>query len=122
MLVKYGYTQNSVNAILINPVKHSFYLFAKNEKKNTALPDKKIIDLPSINSSNSFIAYLPIIKLKEMGTRKQVLFFSALSLNDILESSVNNINSGLLNTYDDQITELFKTAPSTVKLTCIISL
>ena len=44
-----------------------------------------------------------------------------LSFSDVLEHSMNSLKTGLVNTYDDHITELFKDAPSLFKVKCIIS-
>jgi hypothetical protein len=54
--------------------------------------------------------------------KKAMMFFTELSFSDVLENSINNIRAGIINTYDDHITELFKDAPSLIKVKLIISL
>jgi hypothetical protein len=54
--------------------------------------------------------------------KKTMMFFTELSFSDVLENSINNIRAGIINTYDDHITELFKDAPSLIKVKFIISL
>jgi len=53
---------------------------------------------------------------------KPVLIFSELSFSDIFETALNSLKTSLVNTYDDQVTELFKDAPSLFKVKWIIPL
>ncbi len=62
-----------------------------------------------------------LIKLKS-AVNTTVTIFTELSFSDVLENSMNRFKADLINTYDDHITELFKEAPSLVKVKCIISL
>lgn len=117
-----GYTQNSVQPEFIIPAKYLFFQPAVNKGIKEQIPVKKINLLSSsTDNSNTFLSGLPVIKLKETAKRKPTVFIAELSLNDMLENSINSINAGLLNTYDDSISELFKDAPSLVKFKCIIS-
>ena len=42
------------------------------------------------------------------------MFFAELACCDMLQNALNNLKPDLINTYDDQLTELFKDAPSLV--------
>jgi len=53
--------------------------------------------------------------------RKSALIFTEFSFPDLMESTVNGINAGWVNTYDDHIPELFKDAPSLFTIKGIIS-
>jgi hypothetical protein len=118
-----GYAQNSVQPKFTVPASYLFFQPAVNKGIKKQMPVKKINILTSATDhSNPFLSGLPVIKLKETTKRKPALFTAELSLNDMLENSLNSINAGLLNTYDDSISELFKDAPSLVKFKCIISL
>ena len=118
-----GYAQNSVQSKFIIPAKYLFFQPAVNKRSKEQIPVKRInVLFSSTDHSSTFLSNLPVIKLKETAKRKTTLFTAELSLNDMLEISINSINAGLLNTYDDSIAELFKDAPSVVKFKCIISL
>ena len=62
----------------------------------------------------------PLLKSANNG-KKNVSLLTQLSFADVLESSMNKVKTGLINTYDDNISELFKDAPSLLQFTCIIS-
>ncbi|MEP7256472.1 MAG: hypothetical protein ABI666_11900 [Ferruginibacter sp.] len=118
-----GFTQSSIKDKLIIPGKFTVLLFEKKEKHTPGIPTKKLIILPeSIQQPGSVISNLLFIMLKETTKRKATLFITEVSFNDILESYINGVNGSLINTYDDHISELFKDAPSIVKLKCIIKL
>ena len=118
-----GYAQNNIQPEFIIPAKYLFFQPVVNKWIKEQIPVKKINLLSSsTDNSSAFLSGLPVIKLKETAKRKPTVFIAELSLNDMLENSINSINAGLLNTYDDSIYELFKDAPSLVKFKCIISL
>jgi hypothetical protein len=52
---------------------------------------------------------------------KPVIFYAALSFSDVLESTVNKLKPGLINTYDYELAELFKDAPSLFNVKCTIT-
>lgn len=54
--------------------------------------------------------------------KSKISVSTQLAFADVLESYMNNIKTGLISTYDDSITALFKDAPSMLQFTCIISL
>ena len=118
-----GHAQTSIKDKLIIPGKFTVLLLEKKEKHTPGIPTKKLTILPeSIQQPGSVISNLLFITLKETAKRKATLFITEVSFSDILESSINGVNGSLINTYDDHVTELFKDAPSIVKLKCTIKL
>ena len=77
---------------------------------------------PPQNRFISLLNALPFIKFKEPANNKLPVLLTELSFGEIAESIFEKANSSLLNTYDDTIPELFKDAPFSVKITCIIRL
>ncbi len=117
------YSQKSIVNKFIIPRQHSFTLL-KEIKKNTvdfAFNDLKVAAEPE-NKFHRFIYGLPSIKIKETAGRKPFSFFTQLSFSDIVENGFGKLHSGIANTYDDELPELFKDAPYAVKLHLIISL
>ncbi len=53
--------------------------------------------------------------------KKPMQFFAELSFPDMMENRFNSLKNGLINTYDDAVTELFKDAPSLLKVSCVIA-
>jgi hypothetical protein len=53
--------------------------------------------------------------------KKPMQFFAEFSFPDLMESRINSLKSGLINTYDDNVTELFKDAPSLFKIRCMMA-
>ena len=117
-----GHAQNNTVSIILTPQKkciplnklpkpvhfdHSFF-------KTGHLREKD-------NTPQLFFNTLQLPKLKK-GANLPFMFFTELSFSDILENSLNRLKADLINSYDDHITELFKDAPSLVKLRCIINL
>ena len=74
-----------------------------------------------VNNSLLLFNDQPVLKLNK-AVKKPVLFFTELSFSDVLENSMNRLKPDLIYTYDDQVTELFKDAPSLFKVKCIIPL
>jgi hypothetical protein len=70
----------------------------------------------------SFLSYLSAIKIKETAGKKNTSFFTAFSFGEFLETAFNNVDASLLNTYDDEVPELFKDAPFMLQLKYVISL
>jgi hypothetical protein len=82
----------------------------------------KIIFSPEAqNNTALFINDHPVITING-NTKRSMLLLTELSFSDVLETSMNSIKNGLVNTYDDHISELFKDAPSLVKLKFILPL
>lgn len=118
-----GHAQNSVKTKLIIPVKSSGLNLHQTENLEAVSFSLKLnIMVESENSYRSLFSDLPLLKLREFNFKKNIFLTSEFSLNDMLENTVNSVNANLLNTYDDHIAELFKEAPSPVKLKCIIRL
>lgn len=66
-----------------------------------------------------FLNNEPFLKFK--ATPKKIILVSAqLSFTDLVENTINSVKDGLLNKYDEHITELFRDAPSLVSLKCSI--
>ena len=120
LLYKPGYSQNNlITRIEIPQIKHISLLRSFISKGSDHLVIKADILQESANTPLLFFNNQQILILKK-DTKKPLTFFADLSFSDVLETSVNSLKTGLINTYDDQITELFKDAPSLVKVKCII--
>ena len=76
-------------------------------------------DLPG-NNLLSFLNGHPLIRLTRV-FRKSAFIFTEFSFPDVMENTMNGINAGWVNTYDDHIPELFKDAPSLFTIKGIIS-
>ena len=76
-------------------------------------------DLPG-NNLLSFLNGQPLIRLTGV-FRKSAFIFTEFSFPDVMENTMNGINAGWVNTYDDHIPELFKDAPSLFTIKGIIS-
>ncbi len=122
VLLLSGYAQKNVITKIVIPQKISISFF-----KPSTLPyfDHSLIRINklqgSVNNSRIFFNNQQLIKYKK-AVNNPVLIFTELSSSDVLENSLNNLKTDLISTYDDHITELFKDAPSLVKLKCIITL
>lgn len=68
-----------------------------------------------------FFKNQPLLNLRKPINRFLFLF-TEFSFADVLEGTINSYKPGFVNTYDDHITELFKDAPSLVKIKCVIDL
>jgi hypothetical protein len=122
LLLKSGYTQNNVIARMIIPetkIISLFKPFISTGFNHTLLKADNFQQ--EANAPLLFFNNQQLLKLKK-SLKKPVMFFADISFSDVLETSVNSLKTGLINTYDDQITELFKEAPSLVKIKCIIPL
>lgn len=115
-----GYTQNSVQQKLIFPEKITITSFSRPASTSFTYSIAKFIDIEGPgNSLLSFRNGQPIVKLPGSSNRSS-LIFAEISYPDLVENTINSVNAGLINTYDDQISELFKDAPSLFKVKCII--
>jgi hypothetical protein len=118
----FTFAQNSVKLKAITPQKCFLVVFEKTKKTKAFFSEHTFVLLSkNENKLNAFISNLPVIKITETNKKKSLLF-TELSFSDILENIFSSINSSLINTYDEDIPELFKNAPFTFKLKCIISL
>ena len=119
----FTYSQNSVKFKAIIPQTPFLLVFEKNKKTKTSFYEYKFVFLSKEeNKLNAFISKLPEIKISETGKKIKSPLFTELSFSDILENIFASINSSLINTYDEDVPELFKDAPFTFKLKCTISL
>jgi hypothetical protein len=122
LLGQFGFAQKQVITKMIIPLKQNISLI----KTGTIpplyhpIPKTNYAEEPAINSLLLFNDQ-PVLKLNKPVT-KRVSFFTELSFSDVLESSMNTLKPDLIYTYDDQVTELFKDAPSLFKVKCIIAL
>jgi hypothetical protein len=93
-------------------------------KKTSATPviqasGKRIITPGAEQSTLFFFNNEPLIAVNKKAA-KPVMIFAELSFGDVLENAMNKLKPGLVNTYDDELTELFKDAPSLLKVKCTI--
>jgi hypothetical protein len=122
LLLKSGYAQNNVIARMAIPqTKHISLLkpskassFDHSLIKAANLQEPVITPLLFFNNQQ--------LLLLKKAAKKPLTFFADLSFSDVLETSVNSLKTDIINTYDDHITELFKDAPSLVRIKCIIPL
>jgi hypothetical protein len=122
LLIKPGYAQNNVIARMAIP--QTKFISLLKPSKATSFDHSLIkadILQETANTPLLFFNDQQLLKLKKV-LKKPVMFFADLSFSDVLETSVNSLKTNLINTYDDHITELFKDAPSLVKVKCIIPL
>lgn len=122
LLLNHGYAQNNVIAIITIP--KTIHISLLKPPTSTSFNHLliKADDLPeAANAPLLFFNNQQLLKLK-MPVKKPVMFYADLSFSDVLETSVNSLKTNFINTYDDHITELFKDAPSLVKVKCIIPL
>lgn len=104
--------QSNVIQKLVIPLKVSVNTYTKPIPASVTYSVKKFTgeDGPG-NNLLPFLNGEPIIKLPTV-FRKPVFIFTEFSFPDLMENTVNGINGGWVNTYDDHIPELFKDAPS----------
>lgn len=121
LFVAAAYSQNYVRKIYVVPQQLHFATISR-KALTTAAPATTVqINFTEANQGNSpLLSGLPVIKIKETIKKFAGSFYAELALNDMLENSVNSFNGNLVNTYDDSITELFRDAPSLIKVKCII--
>jgi len=103
-----------------------FFVVSKTKTENKipalfVLPQPADVAIPKAKFISLFTG-LPVIKLMEPVNRKKPVLLTELCFGEIAETIFEQANSSLLNTYDDTIPELFKDAPFSVKITCIIRL
>jgi hypothetical protein len=122
LLLKPGYAQNNVIARMAIPQIKHVSLLKTSMSTSFAHSLIKADNLQEVaNTPLLFFNNQQLLKLKK-ATKRLIMFFADLSFSDVLETSVNRLKTDLINTYDDHITELFKEAPSLVKIKCIIPL
>jgi hypothetical protein len=118
-----GYAQNNAKfkivlaqktlPLRISTIKNTSHSFLLESLSRAAIPQTTL---------QSFISALPLIQLNKAAGKKSKLFFTEFSFGELLETAFNKVNTALINTYDDEVPELFKDAPFTLKVKCIISL
>lgn len=116
-----GQAQSNVIQKLVAPSKNSVNTFSKNIPAPVEYSFKNFAD--EEESGNNLLSFLngqPIIRLTGV-FRKSAFIFTEFSFPDLMENTVNRINAGWVNTYDDHIPELFKDAPSLFTIKSIIS-
>lgn len=116
-LLPFGYAQNRVVNKFVIPQKTGISLLKTATNKLPAcsltafsLQEPKAATVLHFNNQ-------PVLKA---AVTKTVSFFTTFSFSDVFENSMNSLKADLINTYDDHITELFKDAPSLIKMSCII--
>ncbi len=117
-----GYAQNNAKfkiilpqknlSLNISPIKNTSYSFLLKSLSCTTATK---------TTFQSFISALPLIQLNKAVGKKSKLFFTGFSFGELLETAFNKVNTSLINSYDDEVPELFKDAPFTLKLKCVIS-
>ncbi len=121
MLMPFAYSQNQVITKLVIPERKNISL-SKMKTTSTsyqAIP-KLVFSAEAADHDLLFFNGSPVLKHSGTGKRA-VFFFTELSFSDVLENTMNRLKTGIVNTYDDQVTELFKDAPSLIKLKLIFS-
>jgi hypothetical protein len=122
LLLQFSYAQNQVMAKMVIPENSANTLV---KVKTTPTPyhafSKIIYTAEPADNSLFFFNDQPILKLNKT-LKLPVLLLTELSFSDVLENSMNSLKANLISTYDDHIAELFKDAPSLVKLKFILPL
>jgi hypothetical protein len=122
LLPGFGYAQNNVIAIMAIPKTTSISLLKPSVSTSF---NHSLIKADNVqeaaNTPLLFFNNQQLLKQKKVA-KKPVTFFADISFSDVLQTSVNTFKTDLINTYDDHITELFKDAPSLVRIKCIIPL
>ncbi len=114
--------QSNVIQKLVVPSKVSVNIFSKAIPAIDTYSFKNLNgeDLPG-NNLLSFLNGHPLIRLTRV-FRKSAFIFTEFSFPDVMENTMNGINAGWVNTYDDHIPELFKDAPSFFTIKGILSI
>jgi hypothetical protein len=122
LLLNHGYAQNQVMVKIVIPENPATTLVKMKTTQTPYHAFSKII-YTAEHADNSLFLFndQPVLKLNKT-LKLPVLLLTELSFSDVLENSMNNLKANLISTYDDHITELFKDAPSLVKLRFILPL
>ncbi len=115
-----GNAQSNARPKFVIPAYHQASLITATPSVNPACSfgNFTIAEEPG-NKMLIFLNNEPFLKFK--ATPKKIILVSAqLSFTDLVENTINSVKDGLLNKYDDHITELFRDAPSLVSLKCSI--
>ncbi len=119
LFINFGKAQSKAVAKITLPAKQ-VVLFTP-QLPATSFNHKNFINTATVKAQLLFFNDVPLLKVA--GTqKKQLMLLTRLSFADVLETTVNSFKPRLVNTYDDNIDELFKDAPSWLQLTCIVSL
>jgi hypothetical protein len=122
MLFVFCYAQNNAKIKFVTPVNQEVSFLVTPLSSNAA--DRFSHFMLEEDANTNILAFLvdrPLLKLRA-SPKKHMLLSAQLSFTDLLENKINNLNAGLLNKYDDHITELFRDAPSLFTLKCSIGL
>lgn len=124
MIFFYSSFSSAQNSLKFNLSKLQIFTAFTIIKTVYSYPDfslnKQVVPSKEANRIACFIENLPQIKLKTIGNKFSFAFYTELSFSDMIEGAFKNANSGLINTYDDNITGLYKNAPFLLKLKCCI--
>jgi hypothetical protein len=116
-----GSAQTAIVTRLVIPVKTNIFL--SNNKTADPVFDHSAIKATLFEEPDNSLLFfndLPLLKINKP-VASPLSITTELSFSDVLENSMNSLKTGLVNTYDDHISELFKDAPSLFKVKCIIS-
>lgn len=117
-----GFAQNHVVNRLLIPKKASFFLLKETTPSGAGYVFCKKIFLCQAETATLLSFNDQALFRHRMPVKKSLSVFTELSFSDVLEDSINSLKDGLVNTYDDHITELFSDAPSLFKIKFIIRL
>jgi hypothetical protein len=122
LLFRSGYAQNQFVAKMILPENSAATLGKmKINSRPYHLALKIVYAAEPADNAALFFNDQPVLKFNK-NRKRSVLILTELSFSDVLENSMNNLKPELINTYDDHISELFKDAPSLLKLKFILPL
>lgn len=120
LLQQFGYAQNQVVSKIIIPVSTGLGLIKKSSTVSVIPAFNKLSIAPErVNKTLFSFTDKPLIHVTRRRGKK-AMFFAELACCDMLQNALNNLKPDLINTYDDQLTELFKDAPSLVKVKYVI--
>ena len=122
LLLQFSYAQKQVMAKMVIPENSAGTLVKLKATPNPYHAFPKIVyTAEPADNATLFFNDQPVLKLNR-NLKRPVLLLTELSFSDVLENSMNRLKANLINSYDDHITELFKDAPSLVKLRFILPL
>lgn len=117
-----GFTQNHVVKKFVIPQKTHISILKKSMVSKPGHTFSKEIFLIEPGTASLFSFNDQTLVNHRAAVKKSLKVYTELSFSDVLEDSMNSLKDGLVNTYDDNINELFRDAPSLFKIRLVIRL
>lgn len=117
-----GFTQNYVVKKIVIPKKAHISILKESTGSKSGYTFSKEIFLIEPVAAPLFTFNDQTLANHRAAVKKPLSVYTELSFSDVLEYSMNSLKDGLVNTYDDHIPEVFRDAPSLIKIRFIIRL